>query len=98
MQKEIADMCQIKINGTDMLTVMYKLNKPTKKRYVNNPIFIEWTKQQYKFYNQIIYNANKLIEQSKKIDNMINEVSVDNNRLSTLPLELRHLIFSYVFL
>ncbi len=81
-----------------MLTVMYKLNKPTKKRYVNNPIFIEWTKQQYKFYNQIIYNANKLIEQSKKIDNMINEVSVDNNRLSTLPLELRHLIFSYVFL
>ncbi|AAA60754.1 ankyrin-like protein [Variola virus] len=91
-------MCQIKINGTDMLTVMYKLNKPTKKRYVNNPIFIEWTKQQYKFYNQIIYNANKLIEQSKKIDNMINEVSVDNNRLSTLPLELRHLIFSYVFL
>ncbi|ABF25179.1 ankyrin-like protein [Variola virus] len=91
-------MCQIKINGTDMLTVMYKLNKPTKKRYVNNPIFIEWTKQQYKFYNQIIYNTNKLIEQSKKIDNMINEVSVDNNRLSTLPLELRHLIFSYVFL
>ncbi|WDO46697.1 Ankyrin repeat protein (14), partial [Monkeypox virus] len=52
----------------------------------------------YKFYNQIIYNANRLIEQSKKIDNMIDEVSADNNRLSTLPLELRHLIFSYAFL
>lgn len=98
MRKKITDMRQIKINGTDMLTVMYKLNKPTKKRYVNNPVFIEWAKQQYKFYNQIIYNANKLIEQSKKIDNMIDEVSVDNNRLSTLPLELRHLIFSYAFL
>ncbi|AZY90616.1 CPXV027 protein [Cowpox virus] len=97
-EKEIADMRQIKINGTDMLTVMYKLNKPTKKRYVNNPIFTDWANKQYKFYNQIIYNANKLIEQSKKIDNMIDEVSTDNNRLSTLPLELRHLIFSYAFL
>ncbi|AGR37237.1 ankyrin-like protein [Monkeypox virus] len=97
-EKEIADMCQIKINGTDMLTVMYKLNKPTKKRYVNNPIFTDWANKQYKFYNQIIYNANRLIEQSKKIDNMIDEVSADNNRLSTLPLELRHLIFSYAFL
>ncbi|ADZ29143.1 ankyrin repeat-containing protein [Cowpox virus] len=97
-EKEITDMRQIKINGTDMLTVMYKLNKPTKKRYVNNPVFIEWAKRQYKFYNQIIYNANKLIEQSKKIDDMIEEVSIDDNRLSTLPLEIRHLIFSYAFL
>ncbi|CAA64096.1 C11L protein [Cowpox virus] len=97
-EKEIADMRQIKINGTDMLTVMYKLNKPTKKRYVNNPIFTDWANKQYKFYNQIIYNANKLIEQSKKIDDMIEEVSIDDNRLSTLPLEIRHLIFSYAFL
>nr|CAB5513971.1 CPXV027 protein [Cowpox virus] len=97
-EKEIADMRQIKINGMDILTIMYKLNKHTKKRYVNNPIFIDWANKQYKFYNQIIYNANKLIEESKKIDNMIDEVSVDNNRLSTLPLELRHLIFSYAFL
>ncbi len=97
-EKEIADMRQIKINGTDMLTVMYMLNKPTKKRYVNNPIFTDWANKQYKFYNQIIYNANKLIEQSKKIDDMIEEVSIDDNRLSTLPLEIRHLIFSYAFL
>ncbi|SNB65920.1 CPXV027 protein [Cowpox virus] len=97
-EKEIADMRQIKINGMDILTIMYKLNKHTKKRYVNNPIFTDWANKQYKFYNQIIYNANKLIEQSKKIDNMIDEVSADNNRLSTLPLELRHLIFSYAFL
>ncbi|AHB35657.1 ankyrin-like protein [Vaccinia virus] len=97
-EKEIADMRQIKINGTDMLTVMYMLNKPTKKRYVNNPIFTDWANKQYKFYNQIIYNANKLIEQSKKINDMIEEVSIDDNRLSTLPLELRHLIFSYAFL
>ncbi|QED21117.1 ankyrin-like protein [Borealpox virus] len=97
-EKEIIDMRQIKINGMDMLTLMYKLNKHTKKRYVRHPVFTEWAKKQYKFYNQIIYNANKLIEQSNKIDNMIEEVSVDNNRLSILPLEIRHLIFSYAFL
>lgn len=33
-EKEIADMRQVKINGMDMLTVMYKLNKHTKKRYL----------------------------------------------------------------
>ncbi|AST09597.1 Ankyrin [NY_014 poxvirus] len=97
-EKEIIDMRQTKINGMDMLTVMYKLNKHTKKRYVKHPVFTEWAKRQYKFYNQIIYNAIKLIEQSNEIDNMIEEISVDNNRLSILPLEIRHLIFSYAFL
>ncbi|AUL80110.1 ankyrin-like protein [Vaccinia virus] len=97
-EKEIADMWQIKINGTGMLTVMYMLNKPTKERYVNNPIFTDWANKQYKFYNQLIYTANKLTEQSKKINDMIEEASIDDNGLSTLPLELRHLIFSYAFL
>ncbi|AUL80403.1 ankyrin-like [Vaccinia virus] len=79
-------MRQIKINGTDMLTVMHRLNQPTKKRYVNNPIFTVWANKQYKLYYQIIYNANKLINLSKKIDDMIEEVSIDDTRLSTLPL------------
>ncbi|AFB76913.1 ankyrin repeat protein [Cotia virus SPAn232] len=95
-KKEIDDMIQSKIHNTNIFELMCTQNN-MKKRYIKHPVFTEWSKKQYRFYNEIINNANKLIKKSEDVDNLIDNVSVDNNRLSKLPLEIRYIIFSYAF-
>ncbi|AKJ93649.1 ankyrin [Raccoonpox virus] len=97
-KNELDDMHRTKLHNVDMFTFMYKLNKHVKKRYVRHPVFTEWSKKQYKIYTETIDDINDFIKRSEEIYDLIEEVSVDNNLLSILPLEIKDLIFSYAFL
>ncbi|AOP31497.1 ankyrin [Skunkpox virus] len=97
-KNELDDMFKTKIYNIDMYTLMYKINKYMRKRFVKHPVFTEWAKTQYTIYTEIIDEANDFIKRNEEIDNLIDEVSVNNNWISILPLEIKDLIFSYAFL
>ncbi|AOP31708.1 ankyrin [Volepox virus] len=98
-KNELDDMFKTKIYNINMYTLMYKINKHMRKRFVKHPVFTEWAKTQYTIYTEIIDEANDFIKRNEEIENLIEDVSMyNNNWMSKLPLEIKDLIFSYAFL
>ncbi|QEQ49350.1 Ankyrin [Orthopoxvirus akhmetapox] len=96
-KQELEDLRQMKIHDTTMYELIYNKNKNKHAshilhKYSRHPALIQC--KGFKIYREVNEQVTKALNRRALIDDMIANISTDDNLLSKLPFEIRDLIVS----
>ncbi|SNB57374.1 CPXV017 protein [Cowpox virus] len=98
-KQELEYIRQMKIHNTTMYELIYNRDKNKHAshilhRYSKHPVLTQCITKGFKIYTEVNEHVTKALNRRALIDEIINNVSTDDNLLSKLPLEIRDLIVS----